>query len=58
MGIAEAMKSVIESAPMANSTEPAVVSVTHFVKRYKKHMAVDDVQLMIKRGEIYGREVV
>ena len=54
MGIAEAVRSVIESAPMTNSTEPAVVSVTNFVKRYKKHMAVHGVQLTIKPGEIYG----
>ena len=54
MGIAEAMKSVIESAPMANSTESAVVIVKHFVKRYKKHVAVNDVDLAIKPGEIYG----
>ena len=31
-----------------------VVQVTHFVKRYKKHVAVQDVDLSVNRGEIYG----
>ncbi len=31
-----------------------VVRVSNFVKRYKKHVAVDGVNLTIKKGEIYG----
>ncbi len=36
------------------SSEPPIVKVAGFVKRYKKHTAVDGVNLEIKRGEIYG----
>ena len=43
-----------ESAPMISTTESAVVTVEHFVKRYKKLVAVNDVQLTIRPGEIYG----
>ncbi|MDH4088351.1 MAG: ATP-binding cassette domain-containing protein, partial [Nitrospira sp.] len=32
----------------------AVVRVSQFVKRYKKHVAVDGVDLEIRKGEIYG----
>ena len=31
-----------------------VVRVSQFVKRYKKHVAVDGVDLTIRKGEIYG----
>ncbi|MDH5741799.1 MAG: ATP-binding cassette domain-containing protein, partial [Nitrospira sp.] len=31
-----------------------VVKVSKFVKRYKKHVAVDAVDLEIRKGEIYG----
>lgn len=31
-----------------------VVRVSQFVKRYKKHVAVDGVDLVVRRGEIYG----
>jgi ABC-2 type transport system ATP-binding protein len=31
-----------------------IVRVSSFVKRYKKHVAVQDVDLEIKRGEMYG----
>ncbi len=31
-----------------------IVRVSHFVKRYKKHVAVDGVDLEVRRGEIYG----
>jgi ABC-2 type transport system ATP-binding protein len=34
--------------------ETAVVRVGAFVKRYKRHAAVDGVDLEIRRGEIYG----
>lgn len=41
------------------NTDPAqrmstIVKVSGFVKRYKKHSAVDGVSLDIRRGEIYG----
>jgi len=38
---------------MANS-EPPIVTVAGFVKRYKKHVAVDGVDLTVRKGEIYG----
>ncbi|WP_455244052.1 ATP-binding cassette domain-containing protein [Petrachloros mirabilis] len=31
-----------------------VVRVSNFVKRYKKHVAVDSVDLLIRHGEVYG----
>jgi ABC-2 type transport system ATP-binding protein len=31
-----------------------VVRVSGFVKRYKQHLAVDRLDLTVKRGEIYG----
>lgn len=34
--------------------ETAVVRVGAFVKRYKQHIAVDGVDLEIRRGEVYG----
>jgi ABC-2 type transport system ATP-binding protein len=34
--------------------EDAVVRVGAFVKRYRKHVAVDGVDLEVRRGEIYG----
>lgn len=39
-----------------NETNPsaAIVRVSGFVKRYKKHLAVDGVDLVVCRGEIYG----
>ena len=38
---------------MLNNDQP-IVKVERFVKRYKKHVAVDGVDLMIQKGEIYG----
>ena len=34
--------------------ETVMVRVENFVKRYKKHVAVNDVTLTIKKGEVYG----
>jgi ABC-2 type transport system ATP-binding protein len=34
--------------------DSSIVRVTQFVKRYKKHVAVDGVDLTIEKGEIYG----
>ncbi|WP_455242951.1 ATP-binding cassette domain-containing protein, partial [Petrachloros mirabilis] len=31
-----------------------IVRVSNFVKRYKKHVAVDSVDLSVRRGEVYG----
>jgi ABC-2 type transport system ATP-binding protein len=39
--------------PMTD-TETPVVRVEQFLKRYKKHVAVNDLELTIKKGEIYG----
>lgn len=36
------------------SSDQTIVKVAGFVKRYKKHLAVDGVDLTIKKGEIYG----
>ena len=36
------------------SRESPIVRVSQFVKRYKKHVAVQGVDLEIKRGELYG----
>lgn len=36
------------------SRESPIVQVSQFVKRYKKHMAVEAVDLAVKRGEMYG----
>ena len=36
------------------SSEPPIVKVAGFVKRYKKQVAVDGVDLEIRKGEIYG----
>ncbi|MCE3224779.1 MAG: ybhF [Nitrospira sp.] len=36
------------------SSEPPIVKVIGFAKRYKKQVAVDGVDLEIKKGEIYG----
>lgn len=41
------------SAPSTQHTRP-VVRVSNFVKRYKKHVAVDGIDLEIRNGEIYG----
>src|SRR5574341_1734660 len=38
---------------MVSSDQP-IVKVAGFVKRYKKHVAVNGVDLTIKKGEIYG----
>src|SRR5512133_111731 len=32
----------------------AIIRVARFVKRYKKHIAVDRVDLSVRKGEIYG----
>lgn len=37
-----------------SSPVPPVIRVTAFVKRYKKHVAVQGVDLEVKRGEMYG----
>ena len=34
--------------------DPTIVHVTALQKRYKKHVAVDGVDLTITKGEIYG----
>ncbi len=39
--------------PAASSPE-VVVRASGFVKRYKQHLAVDRLDLTVKRGEIYG----
>lgn len=36
------------------SRESPIVRVSQFVKRYKKHMAVQAVDLAVRRGEMYG----
>lgn len=36
------------------SRDSTIVHVAQFVKRYKKHVAVNGVDLTIKKGEIYG----
>ena len=41
------------AGPMTTTPTP-VVKVEQFVKRYKKHVAVQDVKLTVKKGEIYG----
>ena len=43
-----------QSLPPSARRSDAVVRVSGFIKRYKKHMAVDGVDLTIKKGEIYG----
>jgi ABC-2 type transport system ATP-binding protein len=47
-----------DSSPRSSALAPLhsdiVVRVSQFVKRYKKHVAVQDVDLEIKRGEMYG----
>ncbi|HEU4503929.1 MAG TPA: ATP-binding cassette domain-containing protein [Nitrospira sp.] len=42
-----------DAGPMTTTPTP-VVKVEQFVKRYKKHVAVQDVKLTVKKGEIYG----
>lgn len=45
----------MEQATVVTSEKAApIVRVSAFVKRYKQHMAVQGVDLEIKRGEIYG----
>ena len=39
---------------MSNKSASPVAHVSGFVKRYKKHLAIDGVDLTIQRGEIYG----
>ena len=39
---------------MKTEREQAVIRVTGFAKRYKKHVAVDGVNLTVHRGEVYG----
>jgi len=36
------------------SSDPPIVKVAGFIKRYKKQVAVDGVDLEVRRGEIYG----
>jgi ABC-2 type transport system ATP-binding protein len=42
------------TATLHDSTSATVVKVEDFFKSYKKHVAVKDVQLTIRKGEIYG----
>lgn len=43
----------METEPSSQHSD-TVVRVSQFVKRYKKHVAVDGVDLEVRRGEIYG----
>jgi len=38
---------------MANTSAP-LIQVTTFTKRYRKHVAVQDLDLTVRRGELYG----
>ena len=43
------------TTPACNPRSPdAIIRVARFVKRYKKHIAVDRVDFTVKKGEIYG----
>ena len=44
----------VRSSTVASQPEAAIIRVSRFVKRYKKHTAVDGVDLTVNRGEIYG----
>lgn len=46
--------SSIQSSALSPQPSNTVVNVSGFVKRYKKHVAVDGVDLTVRRGEIYG----
>ena len=54
MGAAQAMNGNVTDATSMTTTSTAVVKVEQLVKRYKKHVAVQDVKLTVKKGEIYG----
>ncbi len=43
-----------QSSALSLRPSDTVVNVSGFVKRYKKHVAVDGVDLEIRKGEIYG----
>lgn len=43
-----------KSSALAPPHSDIVVRVSQFVKRYKKHLAVDGVDLEVRKGEIYG----
>ncbi len=44
----------IHSPPSAFPPSDVIVRASGFVKRYKKHIAVDGLDLIVNRGEIYG----
>lgn len=43
-----------QSSVLSPQPSDTIVNVSGFVKRYKKHVAVDGVDLEIRKGEIYG----
>ena len=43
-----------QSSILSPQHSDTVVNVSGFVKRYKKHVAVDGVDLTVRKGEIYG----
>ncbi|TKB92351.1 MAG: ABC transporter ATP-binding protein [Nitrospira sp.] len=43
-----------QSSVLSPQPSDTIVNVSGFVKRYKKHMAVDGIDLEIRKGEIYG----
>jgi ABC-2 type transport system ATP-binding protein len=43
-----------QASVMSSVRAEPIVRVSAFVKRYKKDLAVDGVDLTIQRGEIYG----
>ena len=44
----------IQSPTLASLPSDVIVRVSGLIKRYKKHIAVDGLDLTVKRGEIYG----
>jgi len=49
---------MIQPAPLSpavgSQSRQAIIRVSRFVKRYKKHIAVDGLDLIVNKGEIYG----
>lgn len=43
-----------QSSVLSPQHSDVIVRVSQFVKRYKKHVAVDGIDLEIRKGEIYG----
>jgi len=44
----------MSTTKMKTEPEQAVIRVTDFAKGYKKHVAVEGVNLAVHRGELYG----